>query len=49
LDGKWYEESLFIKNITKEQAESLAYKYGQVAYLFANGNDKAELIYTQLQ
>jgi hypothetical protein len=49
LDGIWYEESLFIKNITKEQAESLAYKYGQVAYLFANGNDKAELIYTQLQ
>jgi hypothetical protein len=49
LDGKWYEESLFIKNIAKDQAESLAYKYGQVAYLFANGNDKAELIYTQLQ
>jgi hypothetical protein len=49
LDGTWFEESLFVKNIAKDQAESLAYKYGQVAYLFAYGNDKAELIYTQLQ
>jgi hypothetical protein len=48
LDGLWYEESLFIKNISKEQAESLAYKYGQVAYLFANGNEKTQLVYTQL-
>jgi hypothetical protein len=48
LDGTWHEESLFIKSITKEQAESLACKYGQVAYLFANGNEKAELVYTQL-
>ena len=48
LDGLWHEESLFIKNISKEQAESLAYKYGQVAYLFANGNEKTELVYTQL-
>jgi hypothetical protein len=49
FDGTWFEESLFVKNIAKDQAESLAYKYGQVAYLFAYGNDKAELIYTQLQ
>jgi hypothetical protein len=48
LDGLWHEESLFIKNISKEQAESLAYKYGQVAYLFANGNVKTQLVYTQL-
>jgi hypothetical protein len=48
LDGTWHEESLFIKNISKEQAECLAYKYGQVAYLFANGNEKMELVYTQL-
>ena len=48
IDGSWQEESVFIKNISKEQAEHLAQKYEQVAYLFANGNDKAELIYTQL-
>ena len=48
LDGTWHEESLFIKNISKEQAECLAYKYGQVAYLFANGNEKTQLVYTQL-
>jgi hypothetical protein len=46
LDGTWYEESFFIKNITKEQAESMTLNYGQVAYLFANGNEKAELVYT---
>lgn len=48
IDNSWQEESVFIKNISKEQAERLAQKYEQVAYLFANGNDKAELIYTQL-
>lgn len=49
LDGTWHEESLFIKNITKDQAEHLAKKYEQVAYLFAHRNEKTQLIYTVLK
>jgi hypothetical protein len=49
IDGSWQEESVFIKNISKEQAESLAQKYKQVAYLFAHRNEKAQLIYTVLE
>jgi hypothetical protein len=46
IDGSWQEESVFIKNISKEQAEHLAQKYEQVAYLFAHRNEKAQLVYT---
>lgn len=44
-DGSWKEESLFIKDISKSQAEDLAQKYKQVAYLFGLRNGKAELVY----
>lgn len=46
IDNSWQEESVFIKNISKEQAEHLAQKYEQVAYLFAHRNEKAQLVYT---
>lgn len=45
IDGSWKEESLFIKDISKSQAEDLAKKYKQVAYLFGLRNEKAELVY----
>ena len=48
IDGSWQEESVFVKNISKEQAEQLAQKYEQVAYLFAHRNEKAQLVYTVL-
>lgn len=48
VDGSWQEESIFIKNISKDQAEHLAKKYEQVAYLFAQKNEKTQLIYTVL-
>lgn len=46
LDGSWQEKSLFVKDISKSQAEDLAQKYKQVAYLFGLRNGKAELVYS---
>jgi hypothetical protein len=46
IDGSWQEESLFVKDISKGQAEDLAKKYKQVAYLFGLKNGKAELVFT---
>ena len=45
-DGSWFEESLFIVDISKSQAEDLAKKYNQLAYLFGLRNEKAELVVT---
>jgi Protein of unknown function (DUF3293) len=47
IDGSWQEESLFVKDISNGQAEDLAKKYKQVAYLFSLKNGKAELVYTE--
>lgn len=47
LDGSWQEKSLFVKDISKRQAEDLAQKYKQVAYLFGLRNEKAEMVYTE--
>ncbi len=44
-DGKWEEESFFIENINKVNALDLAIKYGQMAFVYGELNQVAELIY----
>ena len=46
-DGKWFEESFFIENISKEKAMAYAKKYGQLAFIHGINNQKAELIFTK--
>ena len=46
-DGKWFEESYFIENISKEKAMFYAKKYGQLAFVHGIKNQKAELIFTK--
>jgi hypothetical protein len=46
-DEKWSEESFFIENISKVQIQTLAVKYGQLAYVYGIKNEKAQLIYTK--
>lgn len=46
-DGKWFEESFFIENISKEKAMFYANKFGQLAFLHGINNQKAELIFTK--
>ena len=46
-DGKWFEESLFIENISKETAMFYAKKYGQLAFVHGINNQTAELIFTK--
>ena len=46
-DGKWFEKSLFIENISKEKAMIYAKKYGQLAFVHGIKNQKAELIFTK--
>ena len=45
-DGQWEEESLFIENINKATALDFAIKYGQMAFVYGELNQVAELIYT---
>ena len=46
-DGKWFEESIFIENISKAKAMFYAKKYGQLAFVHGIKNQKAELIFTK--
>lgn len=46
-DEKWHEESYLIENISKEDIQILAKKYGQLAYVFGSRNEIAHLIYTE--
>lgn len=46
-DENWSEESFFVENISKNQIQDLAIKYGQLAYVFGSKNEKAALIYTK--
>lgn len=45
-DEKWSEESFFIENISIIDANELASKYGQLAFVFGDSGQKATLIYT---
>uniref|UniRef100_UPI0040494B10 DUF3293 domain-containing protein n=1 Tax=Flavobacterium sp. TaxID=239 RepID=UPI0040494B10 len=45
-DDKWSEESFFIENISVPKANQLAVKYGQLAFVFGQKNEVAELIYS---
>jgi hypothetical protein len=45
-DGKWSEESFFIENISLVNANELASKYGQLAFVFGESGQYAILIYT---
>jgi hypothetical protein len=44
-DEKWKEESFFIINCSLSQALKLSKKYGQLAFVFGEVRDKAQLIY----
>jgi len=46
VDGKWSEQSFFIKNIALAKVNELAVKYKQLAFVFGHKNEKAELVYT---
>lgn len=45
-DEKWSEESFFIENISLVNANELASKYGQLAFVFGESGQNAILIYT---
>jgi len=45
-DEKWSEESFFIENISHDNANKLAVKYGQLAFVFCNSGQNAVLSYT---
>jgi hypothetical protein len=45
-DGKWSEESFFIENISLDNANELARKYGQLAFVFGKSRQNAILSYT---
>jgi len=46
-DEQWSEESFFIENISLDKANEWAAKYKQLAYVFGNKNEPANLIYTK--
>lgn len=46
-DLQWSEESFFIENISLDNSKKLATKYGQLAFVFANKNETAALIYSK--
>ena len=46
-DGKWFEDSFFVENISKEKALFYAQKFGQVAFVHGKKNQKAELVFTE--
>lgn len=45
-DGNWSEESFFIENCGLKKANELAAKYGQLAFVFGEKEQKATLHYT---
>lgn len=46
-DEQWSEESFFVENISFKDANQLALKYSQLAFVFGKKNDAATLIYTK--
>ena len=46
-DEQWSEKSFFIENISLDNANELAAKYGQLAYVFGTKNEVAALLYTK--
>ena len=47
-NSSWQEESFFIIDVSKQQAECLAVKYQQNAYIWIEQNKPAELIFSSL-
>jgi hypothetical protein len=45
-DELWSEESFFIENINLSIANQLACKYGQLAFVYGESDQNAELVYT---
>ena len=43
----WFEDSFFIENIEFEKANEIAYKFGQLAFLYGNILKGNQLIFTQ--
>lgn len=46
-DQTWQEESFFILNCTLKTAHELAFKYGQLAFVFGEKSTPCELHYTE--
>ena len=45
-DGKWFEDSFFIENISKRKARFYAKKFGQLAFVYCAKNATIELVFT---
>lgn len=45
-DKKWSEESFFIENISLDKTNEWAVKYGQLAFVYGEKSEKAQLVYT---
>lgn len=48
-DKSWSEESYFIENCTQLEANSLAKKFGQLAFVFGEIKQPSQLIYTTFE
>lgn len=45
-DGKWFEDSFFIENMSQDKAVFYAKKFGQIAVVHGTKNKKSELVFT---
>ena len=45
-DESWQEESLLVQNISKEKAHEIAKKFNQLAFVYGEINNVAELLFT---
>jgi hypothetical protein len=45
VDENWEEESFFIINCSKEEAEKLALKYNQLAFVYGEAGEVAQIVY----
>ena len=48
-DGNWSEERFFVEDCTTIEANSLAKKYGQLAFVFGEIKQPSQLIYTTFE
>ncbi len=46
-DGTWFENSLFIENISRKEAHFYAKKYGQLAFIYGAKNGLTSLLYVK--
>jgi len=47
INEMWMEEGFFIQNCTQQQANTLAAKFGQLAFVYGEISEVAKLIYTE--